>query len=593
MTYRNFFNGPTSATGLDCTNHAIEKLMRTSHYFLVTQRESPADAEIISHKLMLRAGMIRKLSSGIYTWLPLGLRVLQKVAQVVREEMAKIHALELLMPAIQPAELWQETERWEQFGTELLKITDRHERQFCFGPTHEEVITDLVRRELRSYKQLPLTLYQIQMKFRDEIRPRFGVMRAREFLMKDAYSFHSNEESLQKTYDDMYQAYTAIFTRLGLKFRAVLADTGSIGGSISHEFHALAESGEDLLAFSDQGPYAANVERAEAYSEKNQTKPSNLMATVHTPSKYTVQEVSDFLAVSSAKVLKTLLVAGSKKDIVALILRGDHELNETKLAKISEIAHPLRLIAPEEIKRKLGCKPGSIGPVNLPFKIIADRDAVNQVDFICGANEDDKHFRDVNWHRDVALPKIADLRKVIVGDKSPDGVGNLQFARGIEIGHIFQLGTKYSEAMSATVLNEQGKAIPLIMGCYGIGVSRIVAAAIEQSHDQRGIIWPAGMAPFQLAVVPINMYKSARVQAVSEKIYHELSDLGIEVLFDDRDERPGVMFADMDLIGIPQRIVISEKSLQEGTIEYKARTDERSSQIPVEDYISKIKLLLL
>lgn len=565
--------------------------MRTSNYFLVTQKETPADAEIISHQLMLRACMIRKLSAGIYTWLPLGLKVLRKVESIVREEMNRIGGIELLMPSIQPAELWEETGRWEKFGSELLKIEDRHKRFFCFGPTHEEVITDLVRKELRSYKQLPLTLYQIQTKFRDEIRPRFGVMRAREFTMKDAYSFHMDSASLEKTYNDMYQAYSAIFTRLGLKFRAVLADTGSIGGSYSHEFHALAESGEDLLAFSDTGTYAANIERAEAFIENKTPAPKAEMEVVATPGKYTIDEVTQFLKIPAQKTLKTLLVVGADNEIVALILRGDHELNPVKVSKLAEVAVPLQLVAPETIERELACKPGSIGPVKLPFKTIIDRDAANISDFVCGANIDDKHLINVNWGRDVQLGKVADLRLVVAGDKSPDGNGTLQFARGIEVGHIFQLGNKYSEAMSATVLNENGKAIPLMMGCYGIGVSRIVAAAIEQSHDDKGIIWPAGMAPFQIALVPINMYKSSVVQSTAEKIYKELIQAGWDVLLDDRDERPGVMFADMDLIGIPHRLVISEKGLQEGVIEYKGRTDEKATLFPVQDYLSEINNL--
>ncbi|MBA2653924.1 MAG: proline--tRNA ligase [Gammaproteobacteria bacterium] len=562
--------------------------MRTSQYLLVTQKETPADAEIISHQLMLRACMIRKLTSGIYTWLPLGLKVLRKVENIVRQEMNRIGSLELLMPAIQPSELWHETGRWDQFGTELLKIEDRHHRQFCFGPTHEEVITDLVRRELRSYKQLPLTLYQIQSKFRDEIRPRFGVMRAREFMMKDAYSFHIDSPSLEKTYNDMYGAYAAIFTRLGLKFRAVLADTGSIGGSYSHEFHALAESGEDLLAFSDSGPYAANIERAEAFIENTPQEPTGEKEIVATPGSYTVEEVSNFLQIPPTKILKTLLVTGSNDDIIALVLRGDHELNPVKVSKITEVAQPLQLVSPEVIVKQLGCKPGSIGPINLPFKVIIDRDAALVADFVCGANEDDKHFKNVNWKRDLDLPQIADLRFVVAGDQSPDGLGNLQFARGIEIGHIFQLGNKYSQAMSATVLGEDGKAVALMMGCYGIGVSRIVAAAIEQSHDERGIIWPLGMAPFQIALVPVNMYRSPDVKQAAEKIYEELSTAGWEVLFDDRDERPGVMFADMDLIGIPHRLVISEKSLKEGLIEYKGRTDEKPSFLPISNYLSEL-----
>jgi len=566
--------------------------MRTSQYFLVTQKETPADAEIISHQLMLRACMIRKLSAGIYTWLPLGLRILKKVEQIVREEMNRIGALELLMPAIQPAELWEETGRWELFGTELLKINDRHDRDFCFGPTHEEVITDLIRKEIKSYKQLPLTLYQIQTKFRDEIRPRFGVMRAREFLMKDAYSFHINNTSLEKTYNDMYQAYTAIFTRLGLRFRAVLADTGSIGGSYSHEFHALAESGEDLLAFSDVGPYAANIERAEAFIETNRPTPTASMETVETPNKCTIQEVCEYLKVPSQNTIKTLLVAGKDNNIIALVLRGDHELNPIKVSKLKEVAQPLQLVAPEQIKNELGCLPGSIGPVNLPFKVIVDRDAANLANFVCGANADNKHLMNVNWDRDTPLPQVADLRLVVAGDKSPDGIGQLQFARGIEVGHIFQLGNKYSEALNATVLSDQGKAIHPLMGCYGIGVSRIVAAAIEQSHDERGIIWPSGMAPFQIAIVPVNMHKSPAVQETAERIYQELTAMGIEVLLDDRDERPGVMFADMDLIGIPHRLVISEKSLQDNRIEYKSRTDATPTLLPLNNYLNEINAVV-
>ncbi len=566
--------------------------MRTSQYLLVTLKETPSDAETISHQLMLRACMIRKLSAGIYTWLPLGLRVLKKVEAIIREEMDRIGGLELLMPAIQPAELWLETKRWDQFGTELLKLEDRHERAFCFGPTHEEVITDLVRKEIKSYKQLPVTFYQIQTKFRDEIRPRFGVMRAREFMMKDAYSFHINSQSLEETYNKMFQAYSAIFSRLGLKYRAVLADTGSIGGSYSHEFHAIADSGEDLLAFSDSGPYAANVERAEALSPKSQGAPSAQMEIIETPGQYSVVEVAQFLKVSSKEIIKTLLVAGTEDEIIALVLRGDHELNPVKISKLSEIAQPLKFINPERIKKLLGCKPGSIGPVKLPFKFIADKDAANLSNFICGANEDDKHLTGVNWQRDVNLSKVADIRSVVPGDISPDGIGKLQFARGIEVGHIFQLGNKYSKAMSATVLNEQGKAIPLMMGCYGIGVSRIVAAAIEQGHDERGMIWPQAMAPFQIAIVPLNLFKATQVKLISEKIYSELSAQGLDILYDDREERAGVIFADMDLIGIPHRLVISERSLEEGTVEYKARTDTTPKFIPLANYLPEVMRLV-
>lgn len=563
--------------------------MRTSQYLLVTQKETPADAEIISHQLMLRACMIRKLSAGIYSWLPLGLRVLRKVEAIIRDEMNKIGALELLMPSIQPAELWEETNRWEQFGSELLKISDRHQRLFCFGPTHEEVITDIIRKEIRSYKQLPLTVYQIQTKFRDEIRPRFGVMRAREFTMKDAYSFHLNSASLEETYQRMYQAYSNIFTRLGLRYRAVLADTGSIGGNFSHEFHALAESGEDLLAFSDTGPYAANVERAEALEEITNSTSNEEIKKVATPGKYTIEEVSQYLRIPATKTIKTLLVAGTNGEIIALVLRGDHEVNPVKLAKLSDIAHPLQMITPERISSELGCQPGSIGPVNLPFKIYVDKSAANLIDFVCGANEDDQHLQGVNWHRDVSLENLVDIRSVVPGDRSPDGVGHLNFARGIEVGHIFQLGNKYSKAMSASVLNVEGKAIPLMMGCYGIGVSRIVAAAIEQSHDQRGIIWPIAMAPFEIAIVPMNLHKSSQVREVSEKMYQELNSAGWDVLLEDRDERAGVLFADIDLIGIPYRIVISERGLQEGLIEFKSRTSTEPHKIPLEGYLSEIR----
>lgn len=562
--------------------------MRTSQFLLVTQKETPADAEVISHQLMMRACMIRKLSAGIYNWLPLGLRVLRKVEAIVREEMNNIGGLELLMPSIQPAELWEETNRWEQFGTELLKITDRHERLFCFGPTHEEVITDIVRKEIRSYKQLPLTVYQIQTKFRDEIRPRFGVMRAREFTMKDAYSFHLDSASLEETYQKMYQAYSKIFSRLGLNYRAVLADTGSIGGNFSHEFHALADSGEDLLAFSDKSDYAANVERAEALDEEPVATDMKPMEKIATPGKYTIEEVSNFLKVPASQTIKTLLVEGSEEEIIALVLRGDHEANPVKLAKIPEIASPLQLISPEKIQARLGCQPGSIGPANLPFTTIVDKAAAILSNFVCGANEDDFHLQNVNWQRDAALGKVLDIRSVVPGDKSPDGKGQLQFARGIEVGHIFQLGNKYSKAMSATVLNDQGKAVPLMMGCYGIGISRIVAAAIEQSYDERGIIWPVAMAPFQVVIVPLNLHKSPQVREVSERIYHALTAEGIEVLYEDREERAGVIFADMDLIGIPYRLVISDRGLQEGMIELKARNEAQPQLLPLNDYWNEL-----
>lgn len=556
--------------------------MRTTNFLLPTIREIPADAEIISHKLMLRSGMIRKNAAGIYTWLPLGLRVLQKVTNIIREEMNKSGALEVLMPAVTPAELWEESGRWNMYGDQLLKFKDRHKKDFCFGPTHEEVITDLVRFEVRSYKQLPLTLYQIQTKFRDEIRPRFGVMRAREFLMKDAYSFHLDKESLQKTYDLMYQTYNNIFTKLGLKFRAVLADSGNIGGNMSQEFHVLANSGEDLIAFSDASDYAANLEKAESLLIPVAKQSLLTKELVATPTQHTIQEVCEFLKIDPKQTIKTLIVKGSETPWIALVLRGDHELNEIKVAKLPQIAAPLTFAHDKEIEEVVGCEAGFYGPVALKMPIIADRDAVNVQNFVCGANITGKHFCNVNWERDLPKPEIADLRKVIEGDLSPDGKGKLHFARGIEVGHIFQLGSKYSEAMKANVLNAEGKAQTLIMGCYGIGVSRTVAAAIEQNNDERGIIWPEPIAPFQLAIVPISMHNSYRVRELAEKIYQELLNAGIEVLFDDRKERPGVIFADMDLIGIPHRIVISESGIDNNICEYKARNSNDLQKIALD-----------
>lgn len=556
--------------------------MRTSQLYFPTLKESPSDAELISHQLMLRAGMIRKLASGIYTWLPLGLRVLRKVEKIVREEMNKIGAQEILMPAVQPAEIWEESQRWEQYGSELLRFVDRHERKFCLGPTHEEVVTDLVRHEIRTYKQLPLTLYQIQMKFRDEIRPRFGVLRGREFMMKDAYSFHLNKESLQKTYDDMYVAYSQIFTRLGLKFRAVFADTGSIGGSISQEFQVLADSGEDQIFYSDQSDYAANVELAEALAPSGERpKASAKMEEVLTPDKKTINEVCDYLKVDPKKSIKVLLVKGEAEPIIALVIRGDHELNPIKAEKLPQVAKPLTFVHEGEVAAMLGFPVGFIGPVTLPIPMIVDRDAALLADFICGANKKDYHLINVNWDRDVHLPPVADLRRVVAGDKSPDGKGQLQTARGIEVGQIFQLGDKYSRAMNAIVTDENGRQVTMLMGCYGIGVSRILGAAIEQNHDERGIIWPPAMAPFQVAIVPISMQRSQRVRQTCESLYEQLSQAGIEVLFDDREERPGVMFADMELIGIPHRLVISERGIDAGTIEYKGRRDSESQQIPL------------
>lgn len=568
--------------------------MRTSQFLLPTLKESPTDAAIVSHQLMLRAGMIRKLASGLYSWLPLGLRVLRKVEQIVREEMNRAGAQELLMPAVQPAELWQETGRWQQYGPELLRVTDRHNREFCIGPTHEEVITDLVRYELKSYKQLPATFYQIQTKFRDEIRPRFGVMRAREFIMKDAYSFHTSQQCLQQTYDMMYDCYSRIFSRLGLDFRAVQADTGSIGGNASHEFHVLAESGEDAIAFSTESDYAANIEMAEAICTDERQPPTQEMTTVDTPKQHSIDEVSQFLKVDKKQILKTLLVKASedsKADIIALVLRGDHDLNEIKAEKLADIQAPLCFASDEEIRAVAGCDAGSIGPVGLNIPVIVDRSAAACSDFVCGANSNGKHLTGVNWERDVPLGTIEDIRNVVDGDPSPDGKGILNIKRGIEVGHIFQLGTKYSQAMNATVLSENGKAEIMTMGCYGIGVSRVVASAIEQNHDDNGIIWPDSIAPFKVAIVPMNMHKSDRVKQTAEKLYADLNNAGIEVLFDDRKERPGVMFANMELVGIPYRIVIGERSLDKGVLEFKGRTDSEAREIAIDDIVSYVQSL--
>jgi prolyl-tRNA synthetase len=566
--------------------------MRTSQLLLSTVKETPADAEVISHQLMLRAGMIRKLASGLYSWLPLGLRALRKVERIVRDEMDTAGAQEVLMPAVQPAELWQESGRWEQYGPELLRLRDRHDREFCFGPTHEEVITDLIRREIRSYKQLPANFYQIQTKFRDEIRPRFGVMRAREFLMKDAYSFHINQASLQTTYEVMYQTYTRIFTRLGLQFRAVRADTGSIGGTGSHEFHVLAASGEDAIAFSTGSDYAANVELAEALAPAApRAAPTQTLTTADTPGAHSIAEVSAFLNIAAERCLKTLLVQGTD-GIVALVLRGDHELNAIKAEKLPEVAAPLSFATPEQIRQAAGCDAGSLGPLGLKIPVIADRSAAQLSDFVCGANQDGKHLTGVNWERDLPEPRIADLRNVVEGDPSPDGKGSLAIKRGIEVGHIFQLGTKYSQAMNATCLDESGQAVTMTMGCYGIGVSRVVAAAIEQNYDDNGIIWPDAIAPFQVVLIPMNMHKSQRLQAAAEDLYQRLRKAGIDVLFDDRKERAGVMFADMDLIGIPHRLVLGERGLDKGEIEYKQRRATDIQQITVNEVVGFLQTQL-
>ncbi len=564
--------------------------MRASKYLITTQKETPADAEVISHQLMIRAGMIRKLAAGLYNWLPLGLRVLRKVEAIVREEMDRAGAQEVLMPVTQPAELWQESGRWEQYGPELLRMSDRHDRSFCLGPTHEEVITDLVRNQIRSYKQLPATFYQIQTKFRDEIRPRFGIMRAREFLMKDAYSFHTDQPSLQQTYDVMHAAYSAIFTRLGLDFRPVLADTGSIGGSHSHEFHVLAASGEDDIAFSTESDYAANVEMAEALAPPGlRPAPEADMQEVATPGQHSIEQISKYLDVSADQVAKTLVVLGDDEEapLVALVLRGDHELNEIKAEKLRGVLAPLTFASEEQVKEALGCAVGSIGPVDLNIPVIADRSAAHLADFVCGANRDGIHLTGVNWERDCPLEEVADIRNVLPGDPSPDGKGTLEIKRGIEVGHIFQLGTKYSEAMNAKVLNEEGREQVMIMGCYGIGVSRVVASAIEQNHDERGIIWPDALAPFQVALVPINMHKSELVRETCEKLYTDLRESGFDVLFMDEEKaRLGVMLADVELIGIPHRIVVGDRGLEQGEVEYCNRREGENQNISLSELIT-------
>ncbi|ERH53521.1 proline--tRNA ligase [Pseudomonas sp. MDMC216] len=563
--------------------------MRTSQFLLSTLKETPSDAVVISHQLMLRAGMIRKLASGLYTWLPMGLRVLRKVETVVREEMNAAGALEVLMPAIQPAELWQESGRWVQYGPELLRVKDRHDREFCVGPTHEEVITDLARNELNSYKQLPINMYQIQTKFRDEIRPRFGLMRGREFIMKDAYSFHADQASLQETYDRMHQAYCNVFSRLGLNFRPVQADTGSIGGTGSHEFHVLADSGEDDIAFSNVSDYAANIEKAEAIPrEKARGAATEEMRLVDTPDTKTIDALVQGFGLAIEKTIKTLVVhAAEEGKLIALIVRGDHELNEIKAANLELVASPLQMANEAEIRAAIGAGPGSLGPVNLPIPCIIDRSVALMSDFAAGANIEDKHYFGVNWERDLPLPEVADLRNVVAGDPSPDGQGTLEIKRGIEVGHIFQLGTKYSEAMNCQVLGENGKPVTLTMGCYGIGVSRVVAAAIEQNFDERGIRWNDALAPFQIALVPLR-YETEQVREATDKLYAELTAAGYEVLLDDRDKKtsPGIKFADMELIGIPHRVVVSDRGLAEGNLEYKSRAETDAQAVPLADILS-------
>jgi prolyl-tRNA synthetase len=568
--------------------------MRTSQFPLHTVKEIPADAEIASHRLMLRAGLIRKLAAGLYTWLPTGLRVLQKVEKIIREEMNRSGALEILMPTIQPSELWQESGRWNQYGPQLLRLNDRHDRAFCYGPTHEEIITDLARNELRSYKQLPIIFYQIQNKFRDEIRPRFGIMRAREFLMKDAYSFHLEEDSLQETYQRMHTTYSRIFSRCGLDFRSVAADTGSIGGSASHEFHVLAESGEDAIAFASESDYAANIELAEAVAPLGErSAPTMVMTLVDTPEAKTIRELVSQFDQAIEKTVKTLVVKAADEgehELVALLIRGDHELNEIKASKLPQVASPLSFASEAEIRAAIGVGPGSLGPVNLPIPYIVDRSVASMSDFSAGANREDKHYFGINWGRDLPLPtNLADLRNVCEGDHSPDGQGTLTIARGIEVGHIFQLGKKYSGTMNATVLDEHGKSVVMTMGCYGIGVTRVVAAAIEQHHDDHGICWPTALAPFQVALCPIKMDKSPRVKEAVEQLYNELVEAGIEVLLDDRGVRPGFMFADMELIGIPHRIVIGEKALDQDQVEYRKRSESENKFIPFSNIVSHIK----
>ena len=554
--------------------------MRLSQYPISTLKEVPADAEVVSHRLMLRAGLIRRSAAGLYTWLPIGLRVLKKVERIVREEMDRAGALELLMPTVQPAELWQESGRWVKYGPELLRFKDRHDREFAYGPTHEEVITDIARRELRSYKQLPVNFYQIQLKFRDEIRPRFGVMRAREFLMKDAYSFHMDEASLAAGYRAMFEAYTRIFTRLGLEFRAVQADGGNIGGSTSQEFHVLADSGEDAIVFSDGDGYAANVETAATLAAAApRPVPSEALTRVSTPGVHTVAELGEFLTVSPARCVKTLLVDGSDGTVVALVLRGDHELNTVKAQKLAGVANPLRMASVERVRAAAGCDPGSLGPIGFEGRTLVDHAAAHLADFICGANEKDVHFTGANWGRDLPVPVSVDLRNVQAGDPSPSGRGTLKIARGIEVGHIFQLGRLYSEAMKATVLDEHGKAATPYMGCYGIGVTRVVAAAIEQNNDANGIIWPDALAPFHIVLVPIAYQKSARVLEATDRLYAEFRGAGYDVLLDDRDARPGVKFADAELLGIPHRLVIGERGLDAGTLEYRHRRGSEATEI--------------
>ncbi len=561
--------------------------MRTSQFLIATLRETPADAEIISHQLMLRAGLIRQVAAGIYNWLPLGHRVLRKIETVVREEMNRSGGQEVLLPAVQPAELWRESGRWDDYGPELLRLTDRHHREFCFGPTHEEVVTTLARSEIRSYRQLPINLYQIQTKFRDEIRPRFGVMRAREFIMKDAYTFDIDEHGMGNSYEVMYQAYERIFQRLGLEARAVEADSGTIGGSFSHEFHVLADTGEDAIALCPEAGYSANVEKV-TLSKPAQARPEPgpEMVEIETPGQHTIEDLCRFLSLSPQRTVKTLIVKGQDEGLVALVLRGDHELNSVKAEALPEVAKPIRLASASDIRQATGADPGSIGPVGIKITVIADHSAIGLADFVCGANRDERHLSNVNWGRDLPEPRSSDLRQAVDGDPCPvDPTRPIQVRRGIEVGHVFQLGTKYSEALGANYLDSEGQARAMYMGCYGIGVTRIVAAAIEQNHDEHGIIWPDPIAPFDVCIVPISMHKSSLVAETVERLARELSETGFEVLVDDRDERPGVMFSEMDLIGIPHRLVVGERGLKSGTVEYRNRRCGDSSDHPVEELV--------
>ncbi len=564
--------------------------MRLSQYPIPTLKEVPADADVVSHQLMLRTGMIRRLAAGLYTWMPIGLRTLRKVERIIREEMDRAGALELSMPTVQPAELWRESGRWNEFGPELLRFKDRHDREFAYGPTHEEVITDIARRELRSYRQLPVNFYQIQTKFRDEIRPRFGVMRAREFLMKDAYSFHADEASLAEGYRLMFEAYGRIFTRLGLKFRAVDADSGSIGGTASQEFHVLADSGEDAIAFSDGDEYAANLELAAAVAPAAaRGAPTQPLTKVATPGARTMADLCLFLGVEAARCVKTLIVDGVDGAVVAMVVRGDHELNALKAQKLPGVANPLRMASAERVREATGAEPGSLGPVGFPGRIYVDHAAACLADFVCGANEKDQHFTGVNWGRDLAVPEGLDIRNAVAGDPSPGGRGRLNIARGIEVGHIFQLGRKYSEAMGAAVLDEQGKNVTMYMGCYGIGVTRVVAAAIEQNHDANGIVWPEAIAPFQVVLVPLSYQKSEPLREATDALYRDFTAAGFDVLLDDRDARAGVKFADSELLGIPHRYVLGERGLAAGTIEYRHRRDSAAVQIPLGEAVRHVQ----